>query len=83
MLHVAVHDYHGIACGVVESSHHCDFLSVVARQVEVAETAVGVVQLFYLLQCVVCAAVVDNEEFPVISWIHGCDLQHFNLQEAD
>ena len=76
MLHIGVHDNYRIARGIIESRHHGDLLTVVAREIQVAEPRVGRVQLAGYAQGIVGASVVHDKEFPVVGRILPCDLKH-------
>ena len=66
MLHVGVHHYHGIAFGIVKTSHHRYLLAVVAAQVQIVVMQVFAVQSHHLLQRMVATAIVYQQKLPVV-----------------
>ena len=66
MLHVGVHHYHGIAFGIVKTSHHRYLLAVVPAQVQIAVMLVFAVQSHHLLQRMVATAIVYQQKLPVV-----------------
>ena len=64
VLQVGIHDDHAVAGDVIEAGQHGSFLAVVAREVEVVDAGVFLVEAGQDGQCVVAAAVVDEEHLP-------------------